>query len=1735
MEKMMINLRQRVSFYPVKGIVSLAALFIILSGNTVVAQLRFGDNLGTHKATRSLNMNNHNIDEIGSLRHRVIDITDKDTGGDIGTAAATVDTCSVFSIDQNTANQTLSLPTPKLPTAGRMVYVMNAGSASFSIAGANIKPGDALQLIYNGNTWNVFKGDQQNVSVGAPSGTAYDNGGIVSGNSLSLSYADGTHPGMVSTSAQTFGGDKTFSSDVAVNGGDVTTTATTASVFNTAATTLNVGGAATALNLGASTGTTIVNGNLTLATGKNLIFTGATSGTVTFKPTTVTTSYTLTLPGSQGASTQTVVNDGLGNLSWGYGLINQANYGTNSLMVGSSVGTGVTAVSNSNFLGTSAGSGATNAYGSNFLGTSAGSGATNASYSNFLGPSAGQSATSAFYSNFFGTFAGQGGTTASNSNFFGQSAGYNAAGAKNSNFLGFSAGNGAAGASNSNFFGQYAGYGATNVSNSNFLGISVGYQATSASYSTLLGYNVANEFAGSHIGSNNIVIGTNITLPAATTNGLNIGGVLFGTGTYSTTAGDPVATAVSSGKIGIGVVTPTARLQLPAGGSAAGLAPLKLTAGINLGTTEAGAIEYDGAHLYFSATNGGTRSQLDQQGISLGAPSGTTYTNGGIVTGGSLSLSYADGTNPGMVSTAAQTIAGVKTFSSDITTTGDVAVNGGDVTTTATTATVFNTAATTLNMGGAATALNLGGTTGTTTVNNNLTVAANKNFAQSGTGTFATGTGAVSLNGNATLAAGKNLIFTGAASGTVTLQPTTSTTSYTLTLPGSQGASTQTVVNDGLGNLSWGYGLINQANSGTYSVMVGQLAGLGAATVSYSNFFGASAGSGATGATNSNFLGYSAGNGATGATNSNFLGYLTGYKAINASNSTLLGYEVANEVGGSHIGSNNIIIGTNITLPAATANGLNIGGVLFGTGTYSTTAGDPLATAVSSGKIGIGVVTPTARLQLPAGASAAGLAPLKLTAGINLGTTEAGAIEYDGSHLYFSATNGGTRSQLDQQGITLGAPSGTTYANGGVVSGSVLNLSYADGTYPGLVSINPQTFAGAKTFNADITTTGDVAVNGGDVTTTATTATVFNTNATTLNVGGAATVLNLGAASGTTTVNNNLKVVGSTILGTTTATNTAATYSINAATVNSYSGIIINQSSVPATLNIATPTDATAGRIFTVSNNGTYDLMSVYGNICPNTSATFVYNGVSWSSSLAAIGRVNGVNNGYNLMSSAMGAGGGVTDVSFSNFFGVSAGAGATSASYSNFLGGNAGKSATNAAYSNFLGWQAGESASLASYSTLIGYNVANERASFSNIGSNNIIIGTNITLPDATANALNIGGVLFGTGTHASPSGDPTATAVAGGKIGIGVEMPTARLQLPPGASGAGLAPLKLTAGTNLGTTEAGAIEYDGSHLYFSATNGGTRSQLDQQGITLGAPSGTTYANGGVVSGSVLNLSYADGTNPGLVSTAAQTIAGAKTFNADITTTGDVAVNGGDVTTTATTATVFNTNATTLNVGGAATTLNLGAALGGITTVNSHLTVAANKNFAQSGTGTFFTGTGGVFLNGITTVSNAVLKIGTPSTGSYGTIVLENGSSSAYNITLKAPSTALTASRTITLPDATGTIALAGKIPVAIPVGTSAKLDNSVVNGGSTNSSYTFTITGVTGLLSTDVVTANYYGPDYTSGSGKWLDPGKNDGVVILSAVATANGSVTVTLANCVAGTIPAIDNLNLLIGFTH
>ena len=102
---------------------------------------------------------------------------------------------------------------------------------------------------------------------------------------------------------------------------------------------------------------------------------------------------------------------------------------------------------------------------------------------------------------------------------------------------------------------------------------------------------------------------------------------------------------------------------------------------------------------------------------------------------------------------------------------------------------------------------------------------------------------------------------------------------------------------------------------------------------------------------------------------------------------------------------------------------------------------------------------------------------------------------------------------------------------------------FTQGIGVGLLSQFSVSSAGNVTgSNAQLT--GDIAVNGGDITTTATTFNLVNTTATTLNVGGAATSLTLGATPAATTT-----IRGGTLVGNQT---TQAVFNTTATTVNAF-------------------------------------------------------------------------------------------------------------------------------------------------------------------------------------------------------------------------------------------------------------------------------------------------------------------------------------------------------------------------------------------------------------------------------------------------------------------------------------------------------------------------------------------------------------------------------------------------------
>lgn len=107
---------------------------------------------------------------------------------------------------------------------------------------------------------------------------------------------------------------------------------------------------------------------------------------------------------------------------------------------------------------------------------------------------------------------------------------------------------------------------------------------------------------------------------------------------------------------------------------------------------------------------------------------------------------------------------------------------------------------------------------------------------------------------------------------------------------------------------------------------------------------------------------------------------------------------------------------------AASQNAIYEFGVRTNTGTNPVTANYIISTNINAaglvdrfffddmGRLGIGQ-TPTAYLHLPAGAATAVFAPLKFTSGTNLTTAEAGAMEYNGTNLFFTRS-GTTRENV---------------------------------------------------------------------------------------------------------------------------------------------------------------------------------------------------------------------------------------------------------------------------------------------------------------------------------------------------------------------------------------------------------------------------------------------------------------------------------------------------------------------------------------------------------------------------------------------------------------------------------------------------------------------------------------------------------------------------------------------------
>jgi len=195
----------------------------------------------------------------------------------------------------------------------------------------------------------------------------------------------------------------------------------------------------------------------------------------------------------------------------------------------------------------------------------------------------------------------------------------------------------------------------------------------------------------------------------------------------------------------------------------------------------------------------------------------------------------------------------------------------------------------------------------------------------------------------------------------------------------------------------------------------------------------------------------------------------------------------------------------------------------YSTGLKTSALSATLSVDNANDRVGIGTSTPAQTLDVVGTAAVSG----NTTVGGTLGVTGATTL---------SDTLGvtGATTLSDTLGVTgLTTLAGDLAVNGGDITTTTTGTARLFNSNATVVQIgqSAQVSIGATTGTTTIrnaaTIAGDLAVNGGDITTTITgTATLFNSNATTLNVGSAATTVTIGAITGTTTIRNDLAVAG---------------------------------------------------------------------------------------------------------------------------------------------------------------------------------------------------------------------------------------------------------------------------------------------------------------------------------------------------------------------------------------------------------------------------------------------------------------------------------------------------------------------------------------------------------------------------------------------------------------------------------
>jgi hypothetical protein len=495
-------------------------------------------------------------------------------------------------------------------------------------------------------------------------------------------------------------------------------------------------------------------------------------------------------------------------------------------------------------------------------------------------------------------------------------------------------------------------------------------------------------------------------------------------------------------------------------------------------------------------------------------------------------------------------------------------------------------------------------------------------------------------------------------------------------------------------------------------------------------------------------------------------------------------------------------------------------------------------------------------------------------------------------------------------------------------------------------------------------------------------------------------------------------------------------------------------------------------------------------------------------------------------------------------------------------------------------------------------------------VGTN--IAGATFTLRPGLSTGNATGAVInFQTGTTGSP-GDTTQTAVT--RMSLAQSSAATTLDLTTAMTTANVFNTTATtvnfagAGTTIGigastgtitlnnaivttpgqyiTTKANSVTTGEGQIYL---NGATGNRIDFNTNGVAAPTFTTRSLGTklvlypAISASGADYGFGIDSNTLWASVptttdsfkwyGGTTLATTLSGTGNLTLVGDLAVNGGDITTTATTFNLVNATATTVNFGGGATAINIGANASSANTITVGGAITGNTLKIAS--------TSGGTINLTTDVTSGIANVftsltGTLNLGGQGVLVALKGATSG-TISLKA--IAVAGTNTITFPATTGTVVTTGdsssvtntmlsnsSLTVAagtgmsgggsVSLGGSVTLNNAGVTSLTTNTglssnvaatgAVTITNTGVTSLttssgLSTNTsatgavsitntgVTSNVAGTGITVSSASGAVTITNVGVTALttssglSANTSATGAVSITntgVTSAVAGT---------------